>query len=285
MVKKLISLVIVLLVLVVVVVAVVFLYIDSIAKAGIEKGGTYALGVPTTVDIVDVSVFGGTFEMSGLAVANPSGFSADHFLTLNDAGMAVSLGTLREETVELPTFDLTGLGLTLERSGGKANYKAILENLKRFETGDGGGEQPPADGKKFVIKKLSVRDVSVDVSVEGLANVNLPIDEIILEDVGSGKGVPLGELANIIVKAIFAAVVERGGGIIPGDVLGELQGGLAQLKSLESMGIERITEVQDRIKEQTGALQDIGKGLDDVGKEAGKALEGVGNLFGGKKDK
>jgi hypothetical protein len=285
MIKKLISLVILLLIVVVVAVALLFVYIDSIAKAGIERGGTYALGVPTTLDSANVSILGGSFAMSGLTVANPEGFKADHFMHLDDGGMSVSLGTLREATVELPILELNSLGLNLERTGGKANYKAILDNLKRFETGGGSGEKPPSDGKKFVIKKLVVRDVNVVADVENLAKVTVPIDEIMLEDVGSGNGVAMGELANIVVKAILAAVVERGGGLIPGDVLGELQGGLAQLESLQSMGVEMFTDVQDRVNEKKGALEGIGKGLEDAGKGAEKALEDVGNLFGGKKDK
>ena len=36
--------------------------INTLVETGIEKGGTYALGVPTEVDGVKVSVFSGTFH-------------------------------------------------------------------------------------------------------------------------------------------------------------------------------------------------------------------------------
>ena len=44
---------------------VLWLTIDSIAKTGIERGGTYALGVPTTVDSVSLSLLGGEMRING----------------------------------------------------------------------------------------------------------------------------------------------------------------------------------------------------------------------------
>ena len=43
-----------------------FVYLDVAAKAAIERGGTNALGVETTVDTADVKVLAGRFEMRGL---------------------------------------------------------------------------------------------------------------------------------------------------------------------------------------------------------------------------
>ena len=81
--KLLIKIVVVLVLLLVIGVLTTFFFIDRIAKAGVEKGATYALGVPTTLKSADVGVFAGTFAMSGLNVANPEGFDKEpHFLKL-----------------------------------------------------------------------------------------------------------------------------------------------------------------------------------------------------------
>ena len=71
-------------VVVVVLVVVVFLWIDHLAKMGIEKGSTYALGVDTTVDSVDIGILAGRSELSGLTVSNPKGFQTSHFLSLGN---------------------------------------------------------------------------------------------------------------------------------------------------------------------------------------------------------
>ena len=133
--KKLFKIVIVLVVLLVIVVVVVALsMIDRIAKAGVEQGGTYALGVKTTLDDISVAIFAGQCGMEGLKVANPEGFDSDRFLGLNTGQVAVSLGSLMEDTVVVPTLTLTGIDLYLEKKGDKGNYDVILENLKKFES-------------------------------------------------------------------------------------------------------------------------------------------------------
>ena len=49
-----------------------FLFLDSIVRSAIEKGGTTAAGVPTTLDKADASIFSGQFGLEGFAIANPS---------------------------------------------------------------------------------------------------------------------------------------------------------------------------------------------------------------------
>src|SRR5690606_9510246 len=169
-------------------------------------------------------VLGGTFDMSGLRVANPPGFGERPFMLLNDGGMAVSLGTLRRETVELPHLRLTGLALDLERREGKSNYEVILANVK------GDREPDPEDdaGKKYIVREVAIRDVNVRVSFAPLGGtptvLNIPIAEIILTDVGADEPLPLSQLAGVIVQAVFATVVEEGGALLPTDLLNDLSG-------------------------------------------------------------
>ena len=52
-----------------------FIYIDTVAKAAIETGATFALGVDTTVEEVAIGIFSGTSEIAGLKVANPENYT------------------------------------------------------------------------------------------------------------------------------------------------------------------------------------------------------------------
>jgi hypothetical protein len=288
-------------VLVIVIAAVAgFVYIDVIARRGIERGATYALGVPTTLDSADVGVFSGEFDMRGLNVANPQGFDTPHFLHLDDGDVAVSLATLRQATVELPHLYLTGLDMNLEKKDGKNNYDVILTNLKRLES----GEEPKdktGQGKDFVIREILIKDVNVRVDVlpvgGELSRVKVPIDEIRLTDVGTGEqnGVKFTELTDVVIKAVFAAVIANGADL-PGEVLGELHNGLAGLQSLGDMGINAATVIDGQVQELAGTLgktaEELGKGLgeaagglEDLGKQADEGLKGLGNLLGGDKNK
>lgn len=283
--KKLVKLAVLLVVLVIAAVAAVFIYIDSIARRGIEVASTAALGVNTTLNKADVGILSGTFDMGGLNVSNPGGFQSPHFLALGDGGMAVSLGSLNQPTVELPYLKLSGIDVNLERRENKSNYQVILDHVKSLESGGGGSTKPSGGGaaeKKFIIREVKVTDINVHVDLlpigGQLTKVNVPISEIVLRDIGSGTdgGMVLRELVPTLLKAILAAAVQKGGEIIPADVLGELQGSLAQLKSLESLGVNLSGDLQKQIGDIAGQAGEIGKGVQDAADKAKKAAEDVG---------
>ena len=56
---------------IVLVIAAVLLGIDSIAKSGVEKGASYALGVETKLESIDVRLLDGQIIMDDLNIANP----------------------------------------------------------------------------------------------------------------------------------------------------------------------------------------------------------------------
>ncbi len=278
MIKKLAILAGALVVVLVVIVVIVFISIDSIAKAAIERGSTYALGVQTTLASADIGILSGEFAMSGLEVANPEGFESDHFLQLGEGFLAVSLGSLREDTVEVPTLALTGIDINLEKRGGKANYKIITDNLKRFESEDPGDEGAQADagepGKRFVVHEIIIRDVNVKVDI-GLTRMEVPIEEVRMTEIGS-ESMTTAELTNRVVKMILAAIVKNGGQL-PADLVNELGGALAELGDIGNMTVTESVQAVGKIAEG------LGDGGDEVGKALGEAVEGLGGLFGEKK--
>lgn len=288
MLLKIVAVVIVLLI--ILAVALVF-YIDVIAKRIVEESGSSAMGVPVSLDSADVGLTTAKFEMSGLRVANPEGFKTDHFMTLNQGDVNVSAKTLMEDMVELPALNLTGIDLNLERSGGKANYDVIMDNLKSHESKE---PAPPGEGKRFVIRKVNVNDIKVHLDMMPiggeLTELDLKIDNVTLEDIGSesGTGVVLAQVWDVLLKAIFMAVVEKGAGIIPDDILGDLETGLKELTSLGELGVGfgvgAVEQIGD-IGKQLG--EGVGEGVKDVAEGAGQGLQdvgkGIGDLLGGNK--
>lgn len=282
--------------------AAAFSYVDKLARTGVERGGTYALGVPTTLKDADVGILGGTFAMSGLKVSNAPGFPGPHFLTLGDASVAVDFGTIRKQTVELPHLKLDTVDVRIEKKDGKTNYNVILENLKKVS---GGGDQKPAptppegEGKKFIINDLSIRNVTVHVDLLGgdgaagnalatLTKVTIPIDEVKLQNVGKtgtgvgGTGVSMGELSGIIVQAVLAAAVEKGQGLIPGDILGDLSGQLASLGDLAKLDLKVLGDARGKVEEVGKKVEETRKQVEDAVKDVGKTIEGL--IPGKKKD-
>ena len=270
--------------------------IDKIAQAAIERGGTYAMQVDTTVDSVDINLTAGTAELGGLNIANPPGFDTGHFMQLGDAHASVDLQSVRSDTILMPEITLSGIDVILDKGGNPSNYNTILNSLKRFESGDSAPPSDKAGGKKLVINRLLLEDINIHMAnVPGISlavgDVAVNIPEIELKDVGKEESMTTAEVINLVVKTVLAAAVEAGGGIIPADVLGELGNGLAGLESLSDMGIEAISElnldealggVQEEINK---AAEDVQGKIDDASKEVqdkiDEAANEIKNIFGG----
>lgn len=292
--------IVILLVLVILVVAVVgIVMIDRVAKAGVEQGGTYAMGVETKLDGIHIGLLSGKVSLDGLSVANPAGFKADHFLKLGDGSVEVSVGSLMEDKVEVPSLKLNNVDIVLEKDKGKANYDVILEHLAKVTGSDAEPAPDEAEGKKFIIRELVITNVKVKAEVIGGLSVPVTIPEIRLTDIGteSDKGVLLKDLTGIIVTSILTTVAQLPGDLLPGDIGKSLQGGLAKVGDLGQFGVQVVGDVTAQAGEIVGAAAEklgeaagqVGEGAKAVGDGANKAVEklgeGLGGLLGGKKDK
>ena len=298
-----------LLILLVAAVAAAAFSIDRIVSEGIERGGSYALGVPTRVGFVRLRLLDGGFRLRGLRVANPPGFDEPHFLRLGSAAVDVDLGSLRQDVVEVPLFALDGIDVALEREGSKTNYEAILQNLERFESGEAPIEEkrsqpeegePSATQKRFIVKQIVISDVNALLEWSGVASdetaLKVSIPEIRLRDIGAdnAQGVVMAELTDIIVKAILGAIAQHGTNL-PGAVLGSLRSGVGALSSVPievvaDVGNKAVETISEAVPEELqGVVRDlgdeaVGQAGKVVGKEATQALEGLGGLLGGKRE-
>lgn len=272
--KKVKKIIVALIAVLVIVIVLAVVFIDRIAKAGTEAGATYALGTKTTLNSADIGIVSGRSELQTLQVNNPDGFDTPHFLKLNKAAMAVSLGSLTGDTVEVPEFTLDGIDVNIEKKAGSSNYQVILDNLKKFESKEQKPAEKPAEeegGKKFVIREILIKNVTAHVKLAPMPEATVKVPEIRLKNVGTGsdKGVMIAELTNALLKAIMMAIVEQGGGLIPADILGELNTSLAALAPLKDIGASLAVNID-------GALKDLGGGAAKVVQQAtGEAAKTV----------
>ncbi len=281
--KWLIRSVIAVVLLVVIAVVVVAIAIDGIARRAVEQGASFALGVPTTLGKADVGLFSGQFGMSELNVANPTGFDSHHFLKLGDGQVAVTLGSLMGDTVEVGRIALTGLDMNLEKKDGKDNAKIILDNLAKLSSGE--KTTDPKDegpGKQYVIREIDIGEITVNLRGYPMAKT-VKVAPIKLTNVGSaGDPVDMRYLTGIIMRSIFQSML-AGGIELPSDLSGVLQLGVGQLGGLGD--VEQHLGKAQAIVGEVGKLGekmpgDAGKKVEDA---AGKLQEGIDGLLGGQK--
>lgn len=318
MLKKLVIALGVLVVIIAVLFLVAFGAIDGIAKQAVERVGTYVLQVPVKVESADVKLREGSFALTKLDVANPEGFDEPRFLGLGNGKVTLNTESVGTDVLRLTEVALGDIDVDLIRGVDGSNYGPILESLKRFQSEEDGGSGTPspddqeAARTQVVIDRVVIEDVEVRIrmaaglpGIDQLTDLNVPIDRIVLEDVGKDPENPVdvGGVVVIVVQAVIEAVVDKAGNVLPEDFIADLEGGLAALSDLGAAGITMVTEVgaeaeaaiadiANQIDLQgaadavggalEGAAQDAGGAVEDAAKKIGEDLErGLGGLLGG----
>ena len=271
--------------------------LDSIAAETIRRGGTYALGVETTVDEVDIGL-GSELEasMTGLSIANPTGYSAERFFGLGQGSLRFPTSGLMASVVTVPELKLDGIEINLERRGGKNNYDVILEHLASHGGGDDGsggsepGKQDEDDdapgGKRFAIERIVMTQISATVDLVPLAGdksrVGVTIPQIVIENLSSDMST--AEIFEVVIQTLLAAVLENGAGLLPPEMLQDLSTKLNELGGVpfELLGAaqsskEALSESATKLGEKGAEI--LEDGAEKLGEKAGEALKGLGGLL------
>ena len=124
-----------------------------------------------------------------------------------------------------------------------ANYDVIMENLKKLESkSDETVKDETGSQKRFVIDVIEITNVTVHVNLVPelgeITRLDVNIPSLTLKNVGSDSdnGALMAEVTDVVIKAIIKAVIAKGG--LPADIMGDLQGKLAQLENIDKVAIE-----------------------------------------------
>ena len=278
--KLLVRLVLAVVVLVVVAGVVGYLWLDTIAKEAVQRGGTYAMGVDTTVDKVSLRPFAGQLQMQGLNVANPKGFNGAHLMQTGTFELELVPSSLMDKTIVLKKFELDGLDMYIDQQMPRSNISVIMDNLKKL-----GDEKPkdqkPSEGKNYRVDLITIRNVVAHVKVLVGPELTIKIPEIQLKNVtgDNAAGVALPVLVARILPAILAAVLEQGKGVLPPELAAALRGDVSALTAqLGGQAQQMVKGVQGEIGKTVGSV--LGKDANQPKTPGGGLLDGI---LGGKK--
>ncbi len=227
------------------------LSLDALVKGGIETMGPRMLGVPVTLEDVDVTLLSGTSihaGLTGLVVNNPDGFETAAAVALPEIRIKVDWNSLLTDTVIVEEVLIVKPAITFEWSLQGSNLGTIHENVKR-NTGPGSNDDnqekdaKPEESREFDksvhIRKVTVKDALVNVSfVGGQSEVTqLPLPDLELRNIGNPSG---GTTFAQASAAIFGQVYDAIDKAVmkPGILLPQ---GVKQLgKSIGKMGKELL---------------------------------------------
>ncbi|QDU35477.1 hypothetical protein KS4_35600 [Poriferisphaera corsica] len=277
--KWIIRSVIALLIVVLIIVSILYIYIDTIARRGIEYAANYATGTKSTLAAANVGILKGSLTLTELKIYNPPSFGDTTFFDLKNGKTAVELSTLRQDTVVIPLLELNDLNLNIISNKGSTNYQPIFDHMSKLQEDAKKSEQGDTGSQKgFVINEILITDIKVNVDYEG-QNYPVKIPKIQLKDIGSGtdSGVVLSQVTGIIIEAIMKSVIENAPEVLPKLMLNGLQNGVNGIGDIGSYSSETLGNIIGNIPG--------GQELNEAIKGSGKSLEeGFGNLFGGSKE-
>ena len=206
---------------VVVVVLAVFFFlgnIDKIVKGALESVGSELLGVPVKVASVKIELKSGSGQITGLTIANPTGYSAPNAFQMDMIRLGLNLGSLGKQPIVVDELKVVNPVVQLEvKEDGSSNLKTLQDNIdkNRVKADKKAVKQTSSDATqkgepvRISIGKLSMTGVTVHVNAPGQEPQTVVIPDIVEDNVGNESGLTPGEIGKLIVGRIISSSLEN----------------------------------------------------------------------------
>jgi hypothetical protein len=266
-------------VLIVVALVAVYLSLNSIVRAVVQRQASASLGVPTTLGSARLSLTGGNVQLNDLVVTSPPKFSAPQLFSLGGIAVAVHYGQLTGEPIHVQQITIDHPVLVIEQSGGALNLKSLMDQMPQTPQTSGGEPTKPI---KLVIDELDLNnaDVSFMPGIPGLGSkMDVSVPSLSLKNIGNADGSQNGAAIKDVVMQVATALAAKGadGSKLPPEVKALLSGDLGGIS--QQLG----SEFNKQISGITGSLDkqvqgQVGNLINDNGQGA------VQQLLGGNKN-
>ena len=204
----------------VVVLAVVFLLgnIDKLVKGALEDVGSELLGVPVKVASVEIKLKSGSGQITGLTIANPTGYSAKKAFQMDMIRLGLNLGSLGKQPLVVDELNIKNPVVELEvKEDGSSNLKTLLNNIdknsakadKKAAEQTASDATPKGEPVRISIGNLAITGVTVHVNAPGQEPQKVAIPDIVEENIGNGTGLAPGEIGKLIVGKIISSSLEN----------------------------------------------------------------------------
>ncbi len=283
--KILIGIGVTLLVIVIVVIIGINFFAGSLVKTGVEKFAPGILGVPVTVENVNIGILRGKVSIKGLVVGNPEKFKSDYLFSLGKLSIKLDLESLSTDTIIVNEIIIKAPKISYELALGSSNIGTLLDNLAKEEDDEDNKEvkeekpidpnAPPA--KKVIIEKILLTDgkVSINVAALGGRGATVPLPKIEMTDVGKEKegGANIVDVVSEVIAAISKSVVQVASGSVK--LLGD------GAKAAMDVTLKSAAVVGDAAGAAVGAAGDAaGAAIGAAGDAAGAAGDAAGAAIG-----
>lgn len=224
--------------------------LSSIVSKLVNKYGSEVVGTEVKLNGFDLSLTEGTAQIGKLTIANPKNYKQPYLFELNDIKVKVDLKSLTSDTIIIDSIEVNHPALYYEMlSLTQNNIKEIQQNIKTYTARNQAQEtkqeltetqeSSSAEGKKVVIKKLSITDTVLSASA-GNENINISLPSITMNNIGDSKskGADIPQVIVQIMNKILSVASES-----------VVSNNLNNLKSVAEENLNNMVgDVKERVK-------------------------------------
>ena len=280
-------------------IATIPLWLGPIVRPSVNAIAPQFTKTAFNIDKLHLNPYTCNFELGGVTIGNPEGFSETNAVQLGYFNVDIDTGSLSSDVIVVENVEISDIYVTLlKNADGKTNIDVIRENVlgaedvvkakeeaarkEREEAERKAGmteEQIKAEeeaaklNKKIIVNRFVFKNVSGKIALSQSLVVPFAVPSIELKDIGKDSGgYDLDHLVTAVIKefwaSVFASAVE---------LTGALGDGVKALGGLIGSG---ASAAGDALGSGASAAGDaIGSGAKAVGESAGKAMDAVKGLF------
>lgn len=183
-------------------------FLGSVVKAGVNTFGPKLTQTKVALAGANISPLTGSGTLSGLAVANPKGWSEADAFYLGKIHVDVEPFSVLGDHIVINEIIIDQPEFLYETKLVSSNIKDLLKNIEEF-TGKGGEEPTTKSGQpiKFVVKKFRLTNGTARLGI-GAGAIPLPMPPIALDDIGVKEGgITPDQLADVIMRSVLSDIV------------------------------------------------------------------------------
>jgi len=188
--------------------------LDKIIKGALEGIGSELLGVTVAVQNVELDLKSGAGQITGLTIANPSGYSAQNAFQMDNIRLGIDLGSLGKQPLVINELTIANPVVELEaKEDGSSNLQTLLDNIEKNSAQadkKAAEEQPqpddagPGEPVRISFKTLSITGATVNATIPEQDPEKVVIPDLVMEEVGGSAGITPSEVGKIIIGDIIA---------------------------------------------------------------------------------
>lgn len=258
-----------LILLIIIVLVGIYFSLNYWIKHGIETIGPKVLGVPVTVQSINLKPWDGELTIDGLQIGNPQPFKGDYLTKIASIHVKVDTSTLFSDEIIVNHVVVDKPHVVYQTGFGGSNLGQLQANImKQQKTKPKTGTEQSSGGsqKTIVISLLKINNTKVTGSALG-AKVNLSVPAIEMQNVGKKEGgMSFAQVSALIMKVLINNLGQLGLSVVTGaiDTVGDVAKGAA------NTAVDTVGSVSKGVGKVTGGAADA----------VGGAAKGVGNAIG-----